>query len=129
VLVLVLDDHFPDRPDASDAIEHLERARTRRSHELERLAAAKIGKLPAVRTRRLGRVVHDREIRSQGWQAARALREPEVLEGGDVPEVPHERAHQRIVDVIEVLVADALDEREGPPARIGKQLADVGGEQ
>jgi hypothetical protein len=129
VLVLVLDDHFPDGPHASHEIEHLERAGTRTDHELERLSPPQIGKVAAIRTGRLGSVVHDREIRVKRRHAPRSLREPEVLERGDVAEVPDERAHQRVVDAMKVLVAHALDERERPPARFSKQLADVGGEQ
>ena len=54
-----------------------------------------------------------RSARSIGSLAV-AVDEPQVLERGDVPEVPDERAHQRRVDPLEVLVGDRRHQRQRP---------------
>ena len=129
VLVLVLDDHLPDGAHAGHPVEQLERASARLGHVLERLGAPEVGQVAALGPRGLGGVVDVRELGPEWRQRARPLRQPEILERRDVAEIPDERAHQRVVDAVEVLVADALHKCERAPARLGEQLADVGGEE
>src|SRR5436305_669186 len=46
----------------------------------------------------------------------RVLREPEVLERRDVPEVPDDRAQQGVVDAIERVLRKRFDQGERPGA-------------
>ena len=51
--------------------------------------------------------------------------EPQLLEVRDVPEVPHDRTHQRIVLNAKVFVGQRLDEPNRTRARFAKQLGDA----
>ena len=62
---------------------------------------------------RLERVVDLRQVGAQQRPAAVAVRQPQVLERRDVAEVPDERAHQRRVDALEILLVDAVDQPAG----------------
>ena len=73
--------------------------------------------------RRLERVVERRQLRMQQRPAGEAVVEPQVLVGRDVPEVPHERAHDRVDHALEVLVGEVADQRQRPCA-LGLELAD-----
>ncbi len=68
--------------------------------------------LAADRSRRLKGVVCCREVLAQQRLATVPVREPQILVGGDVGEVPGERAHQRVELALEVGVADRRGERE-----------------
>jgi hypothetical protein len=46
--------------------------------------------------------------------AADRLDQPELLEVGDVAEIPGERTEQRRIDLVELLVVELIDEEEGP---------------
>ena len=67
---------------------------------------------PAHGARRLEGVVAGGEVGPQERLAGEAVHEPEVLVGGDVAEVPDERAHDRIDLRLEVGVAEVGDELE-----------------
>jgi hypothetical protein len=97
VLVLVLHHHLPDVPKAVAALEHGERAGADVGHELEGVVAAQVPELAAIGSGRLGGVVDDRQLRPERLEPACALAQPQVLEGGDVPEIPDQRAHQGVV--------------------------------
>ena len=71
---------------------------------------------PAHGARRLEGVVQLGELGMQQRLAGVTVHEPQVLVGGDVAEVPYERAHQLGVGALEVRVADRRDERERPLA-------------
>ena len=60
----------------------------------------------------------------QRLAVADRLHQPELLEVGDVAEVPGERAEQRRVDPVELLVVERLDQLQGPPARLGETFRD-----
>ena len=81
----------------------------------------------ARRARRLEGVVGGGQIGAQERLVGVAMHEPEVLVGGDVGEVPHERAHQRVDLALEVGVADRCRERERALARARQRLEDLCG--
>jgi hypothetical protein len=64
----------------------------------------------------LDRVVELAEVTPEWLPAADPLDEPELLEVGDVPEVPDQRAEDRVVDPVELLLRERLDQREGVTA-------------
>src|SRR5690606_26595454 len=56
---------------------------------------------------------------------AELLQEPHLLVVRDVAQVPHDRAHQRIVLAPEVVVREAVDQERGPGPRFRKQALDL----
>jgi hypothetical protein len=60
-----------------------------------------------------------------GLAAADVLNQPELLEVGDVAEVPGERAEDRRVDGVELVVGERLDEPEGALASLGEAVSDA----
>jgi hypothetical protein len=46
--------------------------------------------------------------------------EPELLERGDVTEIPEHRAHQGIVLAMQIVVGEHADDRERPLPRLGQ---------
>ena len=130
VLVLVADDQLGDQPIADPvALEHRDGAVADGVEVRARLGGTQERQLAAARSGRLERVVDLGQVGSEHRLAAEATDEPQVLEGGDVAEVPDERAHQRRVDALEVLVADAGDEGQRALTRLGQGLDRVGGGQ
>ncbi len=100
---------------------HATRSRTD-SQVAERLRAVEQRQVAADVARRLERVVHRGVVGRQQRLAAVAVHQPQVLVGGDVREVPHQRAHQRRVRGLDVGVGEALDERQRALARLGEEL-------
>ena len=47
------------------------------------------------------------------------LHQPQLLEVGDVAEVPGQGAEDRRVDAVQLLVGERLDEPKGPSSRLG----------
>ena len=130
VLVLVADDQLGDQPIADAlALEHRDGTLADGVEVLPRRRGPQERQLAAARSRRLERVVDLGQVAAEHRLAAEAMDEPQVLERGDVPEVPDERAHQRRVDALEVLVADVGDECQRALARLGQRLDRVGGGQ
>jgi hypothetical protein len=132
VLGLVADDHLEDRPVAgADALEHLQRATADGREVLEHVGAAQARDVAAHGPRRLEGVVEVREVAAQQRLAAVAVDEPQVLVGGDVPEVPAQRAHERVVHALERVVVERGDEcegaRAGPVQGVAQVRADGGG--
>jgi hypothetical protein len=121
VLVLVLEQHLADeRPDLLQVGEHA------LPHGLQvrgRLVSFQIGHVDPLGAGRLGGVVEVGELGPQQLQP-RLAAEPQVLERGDVPEVPDQRAHQRVVLAVEVLVGHGLDQAERSLARLLQQRLD-----
>ena len=64
----------------------------------------------------LDRVVEIAEVAAERFAAADPLNEPELLEVADVAEVPDQRAEDRVVDPIELLLGERLDQLEGVAA-------------
>ena len=79
---------------------------------LVRLRAAEVGKVAPLPAWRLEGVVDLCKVAAQHRLAPEAVHEPQVLERGDVAEVPDEGTHQLGVDPLEVLRAHRLDEGE-----------------
>ena len=87
---------------------------------VDRLGAVEDRQVAADGARRLERVVHRGELGVQQRLAAVAVDEPQVLVGGDVREIPRERAHQRGVRGLHLLVGERLDHGERALARLGR---------
>jgi hypothetical protein len=62
--------------------------------------------------RLLDRVVELAEVTPEWLPAADPLDEPELLEVGDVPEVPDQWAENRVVYAVELLLRERLDQGE-----------------
>jgi hypothetical protein len=69
--------------------------------------------LAAHGARRLEGVVARGELGTQQRLVGEAVHEPQVLVGRDVPQVPRERAHDRVDLALELLVVEVRDDREG----------------
>ena len=102
-----------------------------RSRTASRYARASAGtqerQFASVGPRRLERVVDVGQVARGAAAGRRAMDEPQVLEGGDMPEIPDERAHQRRVHALEIVVADAGDQRQRALARLGQGRDRVSG--
>ena len=99
------------------------RARTS-LHVGAQLVAAQDRELVAGLARVLDRVVEAPELAVHRLAVADALDQPELLEVGDVAEVPGKRAEDRRVDGVELLVGERLDQQEGALARLGEAVGD-----
>ena len=138
MLVLVLDEQLPQEAagvEIAEAggevhpVEHAQRPLAHGGHVRERLRVAQVGHLASLGARRLGCVVHLHQVGPQRRHAGAAPGHPQVLEGGDVPQVPDERAHQRVVHALEVGLIDGLRQPHRPLARVREQDADPLAEQ
>ena len=111
----------PSRADDGErALAHVgEVARARR-----RRRAARSRRAPRAASRRR-RSVAARSGCSSG-SPPRRWHEPEVLVGGDVREVPDQRAHERVDLALELGVRQVRDERERPLAGVPQGLLRVG---
>src|SRR2546421_3955971 len=123
VLVLVLDDHVPDNV-AGAAGEHLERTCADGRQVLARAQEVEMRHVAAHGARGLQGVVDAQELGVHRVEPARPHAEPELLERGDVREVPHQRTHQRIVDPVHIRVRDGLDQPQRPRPRLVQEVAD-----
>jgi hypothetical protein len=116
VLQLVAQDHLVQHRVGIAAVERREHARAHGGQVLARAGRVEQLDLAADGPRRLERVVAGREVRAQQRLAREAVHEPQVLVGGDVREIPHERAHDRVDLALEVTRAQVPDEGERPAA-------------
>ena len=119
VLELVLEHHLVDVGGA-EAVEDRERSLAHLGQVVERLGAVEQRQVAAHGARRLERVVHRGQLGVQQRLTAVAVDEPQVLVGGDVGEIPDERAHQRRVRGLDVRVGERRDQLERPPARVDR---------
>ena len=78
----------------------------------ERARRVEQREVAADRARRLERVVHRGELGVQHRAATVAVTEPQVLVGGDVRKIPHERRHQRVQHTLHVGRRQVLDQRQ-----------------
>ena len=78
---------------------------------------------PAGAARMLERVVQPRHLHELD-RPVEVAREPQLLEVGDVAQVPEDRAHQRIVLRAEVLVAQRRHQQQRPGARLEQLVGD-----
>jgi len=99
-------------------------------HVGAQLLTAKDRQLVSDLPRVFDRVVEAPELAAQRLAAADPLDQPELLEVRDVAEVPSERAEDRRVDLVELLVGERLDEEERPPPCLlqtfGGALVEIG---
>jgi hypothetical protein len=72
--------------------------------------------------RALDRVVEAAELAVQRRAIADPPHQPQLLEVGDVAEVPGERAQQRRVDGVQLLVVELLDQGERAPAGLPQEI-------
>src|ERR1700722_2882809 len=96
VLELVTEYHLAQHAIVDSALaDQLRHTRADLRHIRLRVLGRERVDLAADLARGLERVVEVREIRAQKLQAAVAVPEPKILVGGDVTEVPRQRAHDR----------------------------------
>jgi hypothetical protein len=133
VLVLVGEQELVDEPTLQERIpavqvnlaEHLEGALAHLLEVRKHLAAVQNRQLPANLAGLLDRVVETAELSAKRFPAADPANEPELLEVGDVPEVPDERAEDRRVDAVQLLVVEWLYQLKRAPARLCQALGDL----
>ena len=103
MLVLVTQDQLVQRAVADTAlVDHLERSGANIVEIFARLRGTEQREVAPHRPGGLERVVHRGEVLVQERALAVTVHEPQVLVRRDVREVPHQRAHQRGVDALEV---------------------------
>ena len=134
VLVLVADQHLPHEPVARSG----GRSRPTGPRAPARPASARAPR-PCSRSRRRGAGRGCRRARPaasrwrrrpcarsgrSGSRPPGALAQPQVLERGDVAQVPHQRAHQRVVHPVQVLGLHRLDQRQRAGAALGQGVAE-----
>ena len=113
VLLLVAEDELGEHAVAAAVQqEHGAHPLAHQVEVVERLGAVEQRQVAADRARGLERVVHRGQLGLQQRGAAVAVDEPQVLVGGDVREVPDQRAHQLGVGRLDVGVGQRGDERE-----------------
>jgi len=99
-----------------DLPQHLECPLADLLHVGANLVGPQDRQLAADLARLLDRVIERAEVPAQGLAAADPLDQPELLEVGDVPEIPDQRAENRVVDAVELLVRERLDQLQGVTA-------------
>ena len=133
MLVLVGDQHLVDEALGQQrvlgrvelhAVEDLQRALAHLVEVGAKLVAAQDRQLAADRPWVLDRVVEAAQLAVQRVQAANRLHQPQLLEVGDVAQVPGQGAEDRRVDAVQLLVGERLDEPESSPSRLGQALRD-----
>jgi hypothetical protein len=120
VLELVADDHLVDHGVDPAGVDGSQRPVAHLGEVLARAAGVEQLDLAADRARRLEGVVARRELGAQERLAGEAVHEPEVLVGRDVPQVPRERAHDRVDLALELPVVEMRNDREGAFAGRGE---------
>ena len=134
VLQLVGEQHLVDEPFPQQrvldlgtdlhALQYVERALADVRHVGAQLLVAQDRQLAADLARVLDRVVEAAELAVQRLAPADRLHQPELLEVGDVAEVPGQRAEDRRVDRVQLLVVERLDQGKSPLPRLGKSFRD-----
>ena len=117
VLLLVAQDELGDHAVAdAPALDHVERPLADLLKVIPGLGRPQEREVAAAGARRLERVIDVGQLLAQERLSAEAMHDPEVLEGGDVAEVPDQRAHQRRVDLLQLLVGERRHQLERPRA-------------
>jgi hypothetical protein len=133
VLVLVLEHHAVDEP-----VEDERRCAVRRGRfealEHRGAHAAQVSPAPLeVRKRERAtrgarvfeRIVHPTQTFSVRPLLRELLEEPHLLEVSDVPEIPYDRTHERVVLRAEVALRQRADEELGARAGLGEEVSDL----
>jgi hypothetical protein len=121
VLVLVGEQHLVDEAVRQqlvvgvelDLVQDLQRALSDLLHVWADLVGPQDRQLAPDLAGLLDRVVELAEVAAERLAAADPLDEPELLEVADVAEVPDQRAEDRVVDMVELLLSEGLDQLEG----------------
>jgi hypothetical protein len=132
VLVLVGEQHLVDEAVRQETVarieldlaQHLEGAP---AHLLEigaNLLGLEDGELAADLPRLLDRVVEVAELTAQRLASPDPPYQPELLEVGDVAEVPDQRAEDRRVDAVQLLIGERLDQQEGVTPCLSEPLGE-----
>jgi hypothetical protein len=125
VLGLVADDHLEQRAiPGAGAVEHLQRPPPHGGDVAEDVLAAQEGNVAAGGARGLEGVVEVGEVGAQERLAAVAVHEPEVLVGGDVAEIPVQRAHERVLDALQLDVRERRHEGQRALAGVLQGVAE-----
>jgi hypothetical protein len=131
--MLVGDQHLVDEAVAQEVVvgvgqlsgfEDVEGALADLADVVAELVAAQDRQLVAGLARVLDRIVDPPELAVGGIAPADALNEPELLEVGDVAEIPSQRAEDRRVDRVELLLGERLDQEQGPLPRLLEAIGD-----
>jgi hypothetical protein len=133
VLVLVRQDHLVDEAVCQqrvlgielDPVEDLEGPVADIRQVGADLVGAEDRKLAADLPRLLDCIVERPELPSKRLAAADSLNEPELLEVRDVPEIPDQRAEDRVVDAVQLLVAEWLDQLQSVSTRLLQTPGDL----
>jgi hypothetical protein len=134
VLVLVREQHLVDKRAVDEGIgvvlelglrEHVQGAAAYLFHVSAKVVASQDRELVADLSRVLNRVVEAAELAADRLAIADTLDEPELLEVGDVTEVPGKRAEDRRVDGVELIVCQGLDEPQRALAGLGEAFGDA----
>ena len=131
VLVFVLQHHVVDESFAKQRVvvvpfqlvELVEDFRANLAKPREHLLERRQRKRGALRSRVLERVVHPRHLRELD-RPTQVPGEPELFKVRDVPDIPDDRAHERIVLPMQIHVRQFRDEEQCPLARLGQEVAD-----
>jgi plasmid stabilization system protein ParE len=105
-------------------LQYVERALADVRHISAQLGVAQDRQLAADLARVLDRVVEAPKLPVQRLPPPDRLHQPQLLEVGDVPEVPGQRAQDRRVDRVQLLVVERRDQRQRPLARLGESVRD-----
>ena len=133
MLVLVGEDQLVDEAVAEhagrrslevDAVEDVQRPLAHLRHVVAQLVAAQDRQLVAGRPRVLDRVVEAAELAVHRLAPADRLDQPQLLEVGDVAEVPGQRTQDLAVDGVELLVGERLDQQQRALARLREAVSD-----
>jgi hypothetical protein len=125
VLLLVADDEFMDIARAAIG-RYLEYPLAHLGEIFARLRTSQERQFPAAGSRGLKRVVHLGQVLAQQRQTAEAMGQPQVLKRGDVPQIPDQRAHQRGMNLLKILVRDRRDEIDCPLPGLSERVDDFG---
>jgi len=133
VLVLVLKDHVVNvsAPEQRivivplEPVESVENARADLPQSRHHLGERRKRQRCARGAWMLERVVHSRHLRKLD-RTIQILGEPEFLEVGDVPDVPDDRTHQRIVLPMQILVRESGYQQRRSIPRLSQETRDVG---
>ncbi len=111
VLVLVAHDELVEQPVArAQALGGGQRALAHLGHVVAGVGGTQERQVAAARARRLEGVVDLGEVAADHVLAAEAMHQPQVLEGGDVAQVPNQGTHERRVDLLQRAVVEQGDQ-------------------
>jgi hypothetical protein len=106
------------------AVQHVERALADVRHVGAQLLVSQDRQLAADFARVLDRVVEAPQLPPQRLPPTDPLHQPQLLEVGDMPQVPGKRAENRRPNPVQLLVVKRLDQRQRALPRLAKRVRD-----